>query len=144
MGKSRNQEPTSTAFQTRHTIDETQNCIKNQHSKPSQNHIHLPYPRNIQPHINTRYTTDQRTTAETHLNSSLTPYAITTSGNSATTAFAAAFMSSSARRSFGFANPCFAENLYSSDQTHTRRQRASNGAHHAMPHARTSSNCKIK
>jgi hypothetical protein len=46
-----------------------------------------------------------------YLYSSLIPYAITISGNSARTAFAAAFMRSSARRSFGFSKAYLFENL---------------------------------
>jgi hypothetical protein len=45
------------------------------------------------------------------LYSSLIPYAMTMSGSSAMTAFAAAFMRSSARRSFGFSKEYLLENL---------------------------------
>ena len=45
------------------------------------------------------------------LYSSLIPYAITMSGSSVRTAFAAAFMRSSARRSFGFSKAHLLENL---------------------------------
>lgn len=47
----------------------------------------------------------------TNLYSSLIPYAMTMSGCSFMTALAAAFMRSSALRSFGFSNSYFAENL---------------------------------
>ena len=53
----------------------------------------------------------------TDLYSSLMPYAMVMSGSSATTAFAALFMTSKARRSFGFANWYLLANLRrSSDQ----------------------------